>query len=351
MANKPTILIAAGGTGGHIFPALAVAQGFEQEYTIIWLGTKQGMESRIVTSYPLHTVSAVGVRGKQLTKLLIAPVKLLYALGQTMHIIRKYKVSAVIGFGGFVGGIGGLGALLSRRPLIIHEQNSISGTSNRYLHKYATTTFTAFANVLPGAEVCGNPIMWEALPKQNITTPHSSLTLLILGGSLGAHALNNIIPTLEFNGHILHQCGRAHHKEVTKLYEEQSAYANYTYEVVPFIKDMPSYYARADIVICRAGAMTISELIKTQSCAILIPFPYAIDNHQYHNAKILTKHDCAVLIEQSMLSKTALEEVLHTLTIKRIKQMQNNYAVFPSDFGARRIASKVSTLLREQSNL
>jgi UDP-N-acetylglucosamine--N-acetylmuramyl-(pentapeptide) pyrophosphoryl-undecaprenol N-acetylglucosamine transferase len=341
MSNtKPTILVASGGTGGHIFPALAVADKLSDNYQIIWLGTKQGMEQKLVKNYHIYNVSAVGIRGKSIKQLILAPFKLIKALFQTLRIIKKNKVFVIIGFGGFVGGIGGLAAILSNKKLIIHEQNSIAGTSNKYLNKFNIKSFCAFDNVLPNATTCGNPIRWQALPKDNLNNPHDKLNILVIGGSLGARAINEVMPQIQTNCIIYHQSGVKNFTEVKELYKKYNKQA----EVMPFIDDMAKYYALADVVICRAGAMTISELIHTSSVAILVPFPFAIDNHQYHNAKILENKDCGVVLEQKNLNSTKIDEILDKLKDK-IQEKQNNFAKFSKINSAQIIKKYIDSLM------
>lgn len=317
-----TILIAAGGTGGHIFPALAIAKKLENNYHIIWLGSKSGMENSLVKDYQIFNVSAVGVRGKKIAKMLGAPLKIFGAILQTKKIIKQNKVDIVIGMGGFVGGIGGLATLFSRSKLIIHEQNSIAGTSNIWLNKISDISFQAFDGVLKNAITCGNPINFEQCTIKPIADP---LKILVLGGSLGAKKINEVVSELQtnvnINSKIIHQVGKNNFASMQHLQTE-------SYQIIDFIDDMKSAYENADVVIARSGAMTISELIYTQTPAILIPFPFAIDNHQVYNAKILVDKGCGIMIEEKELSAQKLSEALQHLTISEVEKMQNNFKKF-----------------------
>ncbi len=327
-----TILIAAGGTGGHIFPALAIADKLRGDYQIIWLGSKHGMENYIVTKhdYKIFTINAVGLRGKSFTKLLLAPFKLLLATIQTINIIYSNKVDLVIAMGGYVGGIGGFCAWLCRSYLFIHEQNSIPGSSNKILHKLAHRSFQGFDGTLVGAITCGNPILWHSLPNSVI---NKKINLLVLGGSLGASVINEIIIKLNLNINIYHQTGKKDFNNIKNL-------NNHT-KVVDFITDMPVAYSWADVVLCRSGAMTIAELIATKSIAILVPFPYAIDDHQTINAKILSDNGCAILLPQTQLNIDNLTAILKSFTADKIKNMRSNYNKFYPYDGAEIIKSYV----------
>lgn len=334
-----TILIAAGGTGGHIFPALAVAKQLEKSnYKVVWLGSKKGMENQVVANnnIELFCVNAVGLRGKNILQLLKAPFLLLVALLQSIKIMHSNKVDLVLAMGGFVGGIGGICGVMLRKKLIIHEQNSIAGTSNKILNTFSTISFQAFDKTLKNAITCGNPIVWNKTKKIPINAP---INLLILGGSLGAKALNQVVVNLSIEVNIYHQTGRQHLLDVKKLYNDRDV------RVVDFIDDMSEAYAWADVVVCRAGAMTISELIKTKSVAILVPFPFAIDDHQTKNAKILSDKDCAILLAENQLSVKKLDEILQTLNAKKINQMTYNFSQIKQYDSVKIIIQNIDKLL------
>jgi UDP-N-acetylglucosamine--N-acetylmuramyl-(pentapeptide) pyrophosphoryl-undecaprenol N-acetylglucosamine transferase len=331
-----TILIAAGGTGGHIFPALAIAKQLTKTHKIIWLGSQHGMENSLVKNYPLINVDAVGVRGKSIKKLIVAPLQILRAIWQTRKIIKQHQVRLVLCMGGFVGGVGGLATIFSATKLVLHEQNSIAGTSNKWLNLISNKTFQAFDNTLKGATTCGNPINFTGKVNKPTSYP---LHILVLGGSLGAKRINDVIPQLNVDATIIHQVGK---KNITDIKNNN---ISGDYHIVDFINDMASAYADADLVIARSGAMTISELIYTQTPAILIPFPFAIDNHQLHNAKILEDNGCGIIIEEKELTVKKLENVLQTLTLEKLQNMQQNFAKIPQHNAAQVITDHITTLL------
>lgn len=309
--NQKTILIMAGGTGGHIFPALAVAKKLKKHtVNLHWLGSNKGMENQLIPQHniKLHSVNAVGLRGKNLANLIKAPFLLGFAFFQTLQIFIKIKPNAVLGMGGFASGIGGVIAWILRIPLVIHEQNSILGTTNKLLSKIATQTFQAFDGAFNTANVItsGNPILFQTQVK---TVQNKPLNLLVLGGSLGAKSINKLIPKLKTPCNIWHQTGSQHFDSV------KSDYSKKPFKISAFIEDMAYAYAWADVVICRAGAMTISELIATNSAAILIPFPFAIDDHQTHNAKILSQQKAGILLPQTELNANKLDEILSEIDL------------------------------------
>lgn len=308
----------AGGTGGHIFPALAIAKELNKySVNIEWLGSKNGMESTLVSKHniKLHGVNAVGLRGKNLINLIKAPFLLSLTLLQTFAVFKRVKPDVVMGMGGFASGIGGIMAWLLRIPLVIHEQNAIAGTTNRLLSKIATQTFQAFDGVFSDAITTGNPVLFKS--KENITN-NKRLNLLIIGGSLGSKPINDIISQLNVDINIWHQTGKQHLDAVNAQYSNKNA------KVVAFIDDMAVAYAWADVVLCRSGAMTVSELMIAAKPSILIPLPYAIDNHQFYNAKILADHQAGILIEQKDLTLEGLEKVLLTLDKSKLQKMAEN---------------------------
>ncbi len=313
------ILIMAGGTGGHIFPALAIVNELKNHSTNIqWLGSNTGMENEIVPKHniKLHTVSSVGLRGKSIVSLIKAPFLLSYATLQVMGILLKFKPDIVLGMGGFSSGIGGLVAWIFRVPLVIHEQNSIPGTTNKILNKIATKTFQAFNDAfIKNATTSGNPVAFNPVKRQN---NNNKLNLLIIGGSLGSKPINDIVTQLNIDINIWHQTGRLHFDIV------KAQYKNNTTKVTAFIKDMANAYAWADVVLCRAGAMTVSELMLSAMPSILIPLPHAIDNHQFYNAKILANNNAGILIEQKDLTIELLEKTLLNINKNQIKQMSTN---------------------------
>ncbi|HSC74990.1 MAG TPA: undecaprenyldiphospho-muramoylpentapeptide beta-N-acetylglucosaminyltransferase [Pseudomonadales bacterium] len=326
--KKQRALIMAGGTGGHVFPALAVAKILRQRgWHVEWLGTENGIESRIVPAndFILHCITAVGLRGKESKKLLVAPLHLLRAQWQSLKIFMRFRPDVVLGMGGFASGPGGLSAFLMRVPMVIHEQNAIAGTTNRILAKLAARTLSAFPSVFPRGETVGNPVRDEiaalAFAKKVISFPDEPLHLLVLGGSQGAQALNNLLPAAlallpeNIRPDVFHQAGSNLLEETRKHYQAM----NVTARVEPFIEDMASMYRWADLAVCRAGAMTVSELTCAQLPALLIPLPSAIDDHQTANAQWLVDAGAARLLPQATLNVEKLAGILRELIENRNK--------------------------------
>ncbi|MFO7604085.1 MAG: undecaprenyldiphospho-muramoylpentapeptide beta-N-acetylglucosaminyltransferase, partial [Gammaproteobacteria bacterium] len=289
MSAARHIMIMAGGTGGHIFPALAVAHELRQQgHRVTWLGTPHGMEARLVpqAGYAMEYISIQGLRGHGVARWLLAPFKLLGAILQALRILSRQRPHVVLGMGGFVAGPGGVASWLWRCPLVIHEQNAAPGLTNRLLARLATTVLQAFPNSLPKARLTGNPVRDSisrlAPPEQRYAQRQDALRILILGGSQGALILNQIVPAaLARVGaqpplQIWHQCGERHLQATLETYADAGVHAR----VAAFIDDMAEAYAWADLVICRAGALTIAELAAAGVAAVLIPFPHAVDDHQ-----------------------------------------------------------------------
>lgn len=319
-----TIVIMAGGTGGHIFPGLAVADEFQQRgYEIIWFGTVAGMESTLVkeANIPLEILPIQGVRGKGFLSILAAPINIGKSIAMSVGFLRRVNPVLVIGMGGFVAGPGGIAAKLRGIPLVIHEQNAIPGTTNKILSKFATQVMTAFPHVFKRAEVVGNPLRskFESLlpyPERIAARKDKGpINILVCGGSRGAKAINELLPKVFLTLskikkiRIWHQCGKHHASETQKAYEA----ADFSHQVSPFINDMNEAYAWADFVICRSGALTVSELSVAGLPSILIPFPFAIDDHQTANGEFLVKAGAAVLLQQSSLTAEKLVKVVGDL--------------------------------------
>lgn len=329
LAQKP-IVIMAGGTGGHVFPALAVAEYLRSDgESIVWLGTRAGIESRVVpaANFAIEWLSVQGLRGKGKLTLLLAPFKLLRACWQAYRALLHLRPRAVLGMGGFVSGPGGLMAWVLRIPLIIHEQNSVTGLTNKLLSRIASKAYFAFpaaAAKVPGSECIGNPVR-EALfklepPQQRLSQRiEPDMNVLIIGGSLGAASLNRVLPQAiaridqAARPKVKHQCGKRHLQSCKQNYDDAGVEA----EVVDFIEDMAAAYAWADIVICRAGALTVSELTAVGIGSILIPYPYAVDNHQYHNACFLAENDAASIVLDEDLNADSLAEMIKTFQSDR----------------------------------
>lgn len=333
--EKLRVLIMAGGTGGHVFPALAVAEELRTRGAHInWLGTAQGIEARLVpaANIPLHFINVKGVRGRGVMGAIKAPFLIIYALWQSLNVIRQIKPHVVIGFGGFASGPGGLAAALSRTPLVIHEQNAVAGTTNRLLVKFAQRILAAFPNAFIGRsesdiQVVGNPVRQQI---QQLETPtaryqsrvdqQSPLRILVLGGSLGAKAINELIPDtlshfpLDARPQVWHQAGKNHAAATVALYMQHQVNA----KVDAFIDDMAAAYAWADLVICRAGALTVSEVMMAGVASVLIPLPSAIDDHQTFNAKHLVDAGAGIALVQKDLTAAKLAALLLTELADRV---------------------------------
>lgn len=302
------VLIMAGGTGGHVFPALACAREFQARgYSVHWLGTPRGIENDLVpqAGLPLHLINMTGLRGKGVLALLKAPFVLLKALLQARKIVKQLQPVCVLGLGGYVTGPGGLAAKLAGVPLIIHEQNAIAGTANRSLVPFASRVCEAFPETFSASakrRTTGNPVRTELF----LETPRQALAgrkarLLILGGSLGAEPLNKLLPAalallpLELRPEVFHQAGKNHDEITAERYRTAGVEA----QVAPFIKDMAQAYGWADLVVCRAGALTVSELAAAGLPSLLVPLPHAIDDHQSRNADYLAREGAAFVMPQA----------------------------------------------------
>lgn len=321
MAARVTIM--AGGTGGHVFPALAVANEMKARgWQVSWLGTPNSFESRTVPAqgFELDTIAAFRLRGQGWGDRLLAPLRLLRAMVQAMQALRKRRPQLVLGMGGFVTGPGGLVSRLLGIPLVVHEQNAIPGLTNRWLARLAQCVLEAFPNSFPdrvGARAVGNPIRKEIamLPAPRPIDAQRPVHLLVMGGSLGAQALNEKVPLALARLRagdcpaVRHQAGRGK-ADVTR---EAYAAAAVVAEVSEFVDDMAAAYQWADLVICRAGALTVSELMAAGVAAILVPFPFAVDDHQTVNAGCLTRADAAILMPQATLTAERLADQLAEL--------------------------------------
>lgn len=322
-----TVLIMAGGTGGHVFPALAIAQELQKQgISVYWLGTQRGLEARVVpeANIDIKYISINGLRGKGVLSLLAAPFKISLALWQAITIIRKLRPDAVVGLGGFVTGPGGVAAWLLRVPLLIHEQNAIAGLTNRWLAKLATTVMEAFPNTFSKnyhAIYTGNPLRANIIALNPSTPSNNPLHILIVGGSLGAKALNDTVPKalqqLNTNIEVWHQTGNAHIESMKQAYNG----ASFKTRIVAFIDDIAEAYQWADLVICRAGASTISELAQAGVASILIPYPYAVDDHQTSNAKFLADNGAAILLPSKQLSVENLVSIITDLDPSKLETM------------------------------
>ncbi|NVK12105.1 MAG: undecaprenyldiphospho-muramoylpentapeptide beta-N-acetylglucosaminyltransferase [Gammaproteobacteria bacterium] len=307
-------LIMAGGTGGHVIPALAVAQELiDRGWQVEWLGTQRGIESRLVPEkgITLHTISVEGLRGRGVLSLFKAPFMLLRAFIDAWRVLRNVRPDIVIGLGGFASGPGGVIARMMAKPLVLHEQNAVAGTTNRLLARLTKHRLTGFPNVLSGQYV-GNPV-----PKSvsQLTCPSlegDTPVLLVLGGSLGAQALNERVASVvarmdpAIRPRIVHQCGRNKADMTVAAYKAAEVDA----EVVEFIDDMAEAYKSASVLICRSGALTVSEVACVAKPAIFVPFPFAIDDHQTANAKFLSEAGTATVVPQSHWNDEEVCEII-----------------------------------------
>ena len=299
------VLIMAGGTGGHIFPGLAVADELRGRKTpVIWLGGVGGLEQRLVPQHGLRleTLPIAGVRGKGLAAKVFAPLRLARAIAAARGVLKRHAPRSVLSMGGYAAAPGGIAAWLARVPLIVHEQNRIPGVTNRMLARFAKRVLTGFADVFPRGEWVGNPVRASIaalpLPAERYADREGPLKLLVLGGSQGAQSLNSALPeVLRRRGARLpvavrHQCGAKHFEQARAAYMRAGIEA----DVVPFEDDMAAAYGWADLVICRSGALTLAELAAAGVPAILVPFPHAVDDHQTRNAEAMVAAGGAVLV-------------------------------------------------------
>jgi UDP-N-acetylglucosamine--N-acetylmuramyl-(pentapeptide) pyrophosphoryl-undecaprenol N-acetylglucosamine transferase len=325
VTETTTVLVMAGGTGGHVFPALAVAQQMRAQGMVVhWLGTRAGLEAKLIpqAGFAIDFISIRGLRGKNALGWLLAPARMLFAISQSLRVCRRIRPNVVLGMGGFVTGPGGVASWLLRKPLVIHEQNAIPGMTNRWLAKFAKRVLQAFPDSFAPRQNLyhtGNPVRAGILnlgkPAQRYPERNGPIRILIIGGSLGAQALNTCVPQAlakldaGLRPQIWHQSGR------NKLTETQQAYTALGLEakLVEFIDDMDAAYAWADLLICRAGAMTISEISNVGIAAILVPYPHAVDDHQTANARFLSQAGAAILIQQVELTPERLANELTSL--------------------------------------
>ncbi len=312
-------LVMAGGTGGHIFPGLAVAMALrERGWRVHWLGGPNSMESRLVPpkGFAFESVDFSGVRGKGLRTLLALPLRLLRAFAQSLKVVRRVKPDVLVGLGGYITLPGGLMGVLMGKPLVLHEQNSVAGMANRVLAVVARRVFTAFPNVLAKGKWVGNPLRAEFLvqpdPQERFANRTGPLRVLVVGGSLGAKALNTVVPqALALIPEVLrpvvtHQSGE---KQINELRNNYAA-AGVQAQLTPFIDNTAQAFADADWVICRAGASTVTEMAAVGAAALLVPFPSAVDDHQTHNARFLVDQGAGWLISQNELTPALLADML-----------------------------------------
>lgn len=315
MKQQPCALVMAGGTGGHIFPGLAVALALrERGWRVHWLGAPNSMESRLVPqrAIPFELVDFSGVRGKGIKTLLMLPWRMLRALWQSLQVLRRVKPDVVVGLGGYITLPAGMVAAVAGKPVVLHEQNSIAGLANKVLALLARRVFCAFPSVIAKGEWVGNPLrsefLQQATPQERFAGRTGPLRLVVVGGSLGAKALNDIVPQalaklpLAMTPHIIHQSGE---KQLDALRSNYAA-AGVEATILPFIDNMAQVFADADLVICRAGASTVTELAALGVAALFVPFPFAVDDHQTHNARFLVDQGAGWMMQQNELNPEVL---------------------------------------------
>ncbi len=355
--NAPrTLLVMAGGTGGHVFPGLAVAQALrEQGWNIVWLGNRTGMEATLVPKHgiPMEYIQFGGLRGKGLLTKLLLPLNLLRAFWQSIGALRRVRPNVVLGMGGYITFPAGMMASLLGRPLVLHEQNSIAGLANKVLAKVADRVLCAFPDTLPGGEWTGNPVREELAhldaPEARYGQRTGPLRLLVVGGSLGAAALNEVVPKAiallpqSERPVVTHQAGA---RQIDTLRANYAA-AQVPAQTLPFIDDMARAYADADLVICRAGAMTVSEVAAAGVAALFVPFPHAVDDHQTTNAKFLSSQGAALLVQQQDLTAEGLAQTIASLTRPQLKDMARMARGLAKPEATRRVAEVCSQLARD----
>lgn len=316
------VLILAGGTGGHVFPALAVAKHLHAHgVPILWLGTQRGLEARVVPAagFEIEWVRIEGLRRQRFISWISLPLRLLIATWQAWRVIRRRKPQVTLAMGGFVSGPGGIAAWLTGTPLIVHEQNAVAGMTNRWLANIATRVLCGFPNAFgdrPGTQHVGNPVRKEIinlpLPKQRYSEHSGACRVLVIGGSQGAQVFNRVLPQAiaqlppEARPEVWHQAGRTQHEQTQQDYDRAGVPARAT----AFIDDMAAAYAWADVVICRAGAMTLAELCAAGVAAILVPYPHATDDHQTANAQFIADRQAALFIPEIAFSVAHIGELL-----------------------------------------
>ena len=330
MTREPCALVMAGGTGGHIFPGLAVAEALRARgWRVHWLGAPGSMESRLVPprGFPLEAIDFGGLRGKGLVTKLLLPLNLLRAFWQSIQVVRRVKPDVLVGLGGYITFPGGMMGVLLGKPLVLHEQNSVAGLANKVLAEVADRRFNAFPNALSKAQWVGNPLreafLNQPAPAERFAGRSGPLRLLVVGGSLGAQALNRIVPQAlaripeAQRPVVLHQSGEKQIDELRANYAQAGVQA----ELTPFIEDTASAYAEADLVIGRAGASTVTELAAVGAASLLVPFPAAVDDHQTHNARFLVDAGAAWLEAQAGLTPDKLAVLLQGLDRAQLQAM------------------------------
>jgi len=351
-----TILIMAGGTGGHIFPGLAVADEMRSAgWEVVWMGGRGGMEERLVPprGYRTAWIRARAARGKGLLQKLLLPANLLFSFWESARHILRLRPDVVLGLGGYVAFPGGMMASLLNRPLALHEQNAVAGLANRVLAGVSDKVMVAFPGALKGAEWTGNPVRAEivaiAEPEQRFSARRGPIRILVVGGSLGAQALNEALPKalalLSDKPQVVHQSGEKHLESLKKNYEQ----ADVRGELLAFIDDMARRYAEADLVICRAGAVTVAELSAGGLASVLVPFPHAVDDHQTANARFLADRGAAILLPQTELTPERLAALIGSLDRAKLLEMARNARALGKPEAARVVARRCIDLAERKA--
>ena len=348
-----TLLIMAGGTGGHIFPGLAVAeQARAAGWQVVWMGARGGMEERLVPRHGYSTawIRAKAARGKGLMQKLLLPANLLFSFWESARHIRRIRPDVVLGLGGYVAFPGGMMASLLGKPLALHEQNAIAGLANKVLAGVSDKVMVAFPESLKKAEWTGNPVRADIAsipqPEERFRGRQGPLRILVVGGSLGAQALNEAVPRalalLSDRPTVVHQAGEKHIDTLRANYVAAGVQG----ELVAFIDDMARRYAEADFVICRAGAVTIAELSAGGMASVLVPFPFAVDDHQSANARFLADRGAAILLPQTELTPERLAELIRKMDRATLLQMARNARGLGKPEAAKVVAQRCMELAR-----
>ncbi|MDB9953566.1 undecaprenyldiphospho-muramoylpentapeptide beta-N-acetylglucosaminyltransferase [Porticoccaceae bacterium] len=362
MTDNLRVLIMAGGTGGHVFPALAVADQLRSaDAKISWLGTRRGIESELVPSHgiDLNYMDIEGIRGRGLVALLKAPILLWKSIRQALAVLGEFKPQVVLGMGGFASGPGAVAAKLKGIPVVIHEQNSVAGTTNKLSALIATRVMQGFPDTLKGGEWCGNPVRPAianlAPPQQRFAKRSGNTKLLILGGSRGALAINRLLPKVlaqidkSVRPEVIHQTGKAHLQATLDDYKKRGLNVkNGKINVVAFIDAMEDAYDWADFVICRAGALTVAELTSAGLGSLLIPFPFAIDDHQTSNGQLLVDQGAATMFQQSQLTPEILANEINSICNHAEQRL--NMAMCARELAKNDAAQAVANVCMEVAN-
>jgi UDP-N-acetylglucosamine--N-acetylmuramyl-(pentapeptide) pyrophosphoryl-undecaprenol N-acetylglucosamine transferase len=351
-----TIMIMAGGTGGHVFPGLAVADYMQAAgWRVVWLGTRKGMEATLVPQhgFPIELICFSGLRGKKWRDYLLLPWRLQQAFWQSLQILRRQRPHVVLGMGGYPALPGGMMAVLLGKPLLIHEQNTIAGLTNKILAKLADRILLGFPGTIAGhknkIQVTGNPIRPDIAqlpsPEKRYAERTGKLKILVIGGSLGAQKLNAVLPQAlsmipeDQRPLVTHQSGKAHLTALQQAYADHGVAGN----LVAFIEDMAAQYSECDLVICRAGALTVSELAAAGVASILVPYPHAVDDHQTVNARFLSDRHAAVLWPQTELTAASLAQWLMACTRAQLQIMAMHARALAAPEATRLVAEACQT--------